>query len=161
MMLDSPHTSAPMLMRVNALLLKTPVENAPRTSIEKHLSWSPDIPPAAHFPLHRSRPAESQPNHSLREERGGRGTTSSRTTTRAANELSPPKSACAGDASPAPAPGAQSYWLSPITSFHHIGDNRYYRDILESVTGLTTNSLMICTHLGTPSRLIFVSERTN
>ena len=61
-MLDSPHTSAPMLMRGNALVLKTPVENAPRTSIEKHLSWSPDIPPAARFPLHRSRPAEYQPN---------------------------------------------------------------------------------------------------
>jgi hypothetical protein len=59
MMLDSPHTSAPMLMRGNALVLKTPVENAPRTSIEKHLSWYPDTPPAAHFPLHRSRPAES------------------------------------------------------------------------------------------------------
>ena len=44
MMLDSPHTSAPMLMRGNALVLKTPVENAPRTSIEKHLSWSLDIP---------------------------------------------------------------------------------------------------------------------
>jgi hypothetical protein len=43
MMLDSPHTSVPMLMRGNALVLKTPVENAPRTSIEKHLSWSPDI----------------------------------------------------------------------------------------------------------------------
>ena len=43
-------------------MLKTPVENAPRTSIEKHLSWSPDIPPAACFPLHRSRPAEYQPN---------------------------------------------------------------------------------------------------
>jgi hypothetical protein len=28
------------------------------------------------------------------------------------------------------------YWLSPITSFHHIGDNRYYRDILESVTSI-------------------------
>jgi hypothetical protein len=26
------------------LVLKTPVENAPRTSIEKHLSWSLDIP---------------------------------------------------------------------------------------------------------------------
>jgi hypothetical protein len=61
-MLDSPHTSAPMLMRGNALVLKTPVENAPRTSIEKHLSWSSDIPPAARFPLHRSRPAEYQPN---------------------------------------------------------------------------------------------------
>jgi hypothetical protein len=30
--------------------------------------------------------------------------------------------------------GFSPYWLSPITSFHHIGDNRYYRDILESVT---------------------------
>jgi hypothetical protein len=27
------------------------------------------------------------------------------------------------------------YW-SPITSFHHIRHPRYYRDILESVTGL-------------------------
>ena len=62
MMLDPPHTSAPMLMRGNALVLKTPVENAPRTSIEKHLSWSSDIPPAARFPLHRSRPAKYQPN---------------------------------------------------------------------------------------------------
>jgi hypothetical protein len=34
-------------------------------------------------------------------------------------------------------PGFSPYWLSPITSFHHIGDNRYYRDILESVTSLT------------------------
>ena len=51
MMLDPPHTSAPMLMRGDALVLKTPVENAPRTSIEKHLSWSSDIPPAARFPL--------------------------------------------------------------------------------------------------------------
>jgi hypothetical protein len=33
-------------------------------------------------------------------------------------------------------PGFSPCWLSPITSFHHIGDNRYYRDILESVTGL-------------------------
>jgi hypothetical protein len=38
MMLDSPHTSAPMLMRGNTLVVKTPVENAPRTSVEKHLS---------------------------------------------------------------------------------------------------------------------------
>jgi hypothetical protein len=36
--------------------------------------------------------------HRLRGERGGRGTMTSRTTTRAANELSPPKSVCAGDA---------------------------------------------------------------
>jgi hypothetical protein len=47
-------------MRGNALVLKTPVENATRTSIEKHLSWSSDIPPAARFPLYRSRPAEYQ-----------------------------------------------------------------------------------------------------
>jgi hypothetical protein len=33
-------------------------------------------------------------------------------------------------------PGVSPYWLSPITSFHHIGDNRYYRDILESVPTL-------------------------
>jgi hypothetical protein len=50
-----------MLMRGNALVLKTPVENAPRTSVEKHLSWSSDTPPAARLPLHRSRPAEYQP----------------------------------------------------------------------------------------------------
>jgi hypothetical protein len=62
MMLDPPYTSAPMLMRGNAVVLKTPVKNAPRTSIEKHLSWSSDIPPAVRFPLHQSRPAEYQPN---------------------------------------------------------------------------------------------------
>jgi hypothetical protein len=44
--LDQPHTLATMLIRGNALVLKTPVKNAPRTSIEKHLSWSSDIPPA-------------------------------------------------------------------------------------------------------------------
>jgi hypothetical protein len=33
-------------------------------------------------------------------------------------------------------PGVSPYWLSPITNFHHIGDNRYDRDILESVTSL-------------------------
>ena len=35
-------------------------------------------------------------------------------------------------------PGFSPYWLSPITSFYHIGDNRYYRDILESVPTLST-----------------------
>ena len=50
MMLDSPHTSAPMLMRGNALVLKTPVENVPRTSVEKHLSWSSDSPPPSARP---------------------------------------------------------------------------------------------------------------
>jgi hypothetical protein len=99
-MLNSPHTSASKLMQGNALVLKTPVENAPRTSIEKYLSWSPDIPPASRFPLHQSRPAEYQPNKQqpLSAERGGRGTTLSLTTTRVANELSTPKSAYAGDA---------------------------------------------------------------
>ncbi len=48
-------------MRGNALVLKTPVENAPRTSVEKHLSWSSDIPPAPRLTLHRLRPAEYQP----------------------------------------------------------------------------------------------------
>jgi len=42
--------------------------------------------------------AQPTTRHRLRGERGGRGTTSSRTTTRAANELSPPKSACDCDA---------------------------------------------------------------
>jgi hypothetical protein len=34
---------------------KTPVENAPRTNVEKHLSLSSDIPPATRFPPHQSR----------------------------------------------------------------------------------------------------------
>ena len=42
--------------------------------------------------------AKQTTRHCLRGERGGRDTTSSRTTRREANELSPPKSACAGDA---------------------------------------------------------------
>ena len=42
--------------------------------------------------------AQLTTRHRLRGERGGRGTTTSRTTTRASNELSPPKSACSGDA---------------------------------------------------------------
>ncbi len=33
-------------------------------------------------------------------------------------------------------PGFSPYRLSPITNFHHIGDNRYYRDILELVPTL-------------------------
>ena len=112
-MFDSPHTSVPMLMRGNALVLKTPVENAPRTSIEKHLSWSSDIPPASIFPLHRSSPAEYQPNQQpvtvCAESRAGvwRGTTTSRTTTRAANEWSPQSRALVKKSS-APSPGSQS-----------------------------------------------------
>ena len=58
-----------------------------------------DIPPAALFPPHQSRPAgyplNRQPATVGVEERDGRGTTSSQTTTGAAPELSPPKSACA------------------------------------------------------------------
>ena len=85
------------------VLKNTLVENAPRTSIEKHLSWSSDIPPAARFPPHRSRPAGYQPNRQsatvgAEERRGGRGTTSRRTTTRTAPELSPPKPAYVGNA---------------------------------------------------------------
>ena len=34
-------------------------------------------------------------------------------------------------------PGFSPYWLSPITSFHHIRDNRYYCDILASVPTLS------------------------
>jgi hypothetical protein len=52
-------------------------------------------------PFHRSRPAEYQPNRQsatvITEERGWRGTTSRRTTTRAAPELIQPKPAYAGD----------------------------------------------------------------
>ena len=68
------------------------------------------------------------PPPSEKEERGGRGTTSSRTTTGAVPELSPPKSACSGDAvlrtstrvtvpmgqCAAPAPGAPSPWDSTL-----------------------------------------------
>ena len=76
-MLDSPHTSSPMLMR---------------------------IPLAARFPPHQSRPTRYSHNRqpatvgAVEEELGGRGTTSSRTTTGAAPELRRPKSAPAGDA---------------------------------------------------------------
>jgi hypothetical protein len=57
-------------------------------------------------------------------------------------------------------PGVSPYWLSPITSFHHIGDNRYYRDILESVTSLTINkqSVTSVTQGGIP-RAPVVSNR--
>ena len=65
--------------------------------------------PTMRSPPHQSRPTENPPNlqqnispnrptcHRLRRERGGRGTMTSRTTTRASNELRPPKSACSGD----------------------------------------------------------------
>jgi hypothetical protein len=118
MMLDSPHTLASMLMRGNALVLKTPVENAPRTSIEKHLSWSSDIPPAVRLPLHRSRPAEYEPNRQPATvcaesgagearrrvgRRRGRLTSGARQSLRALVMQSS-----------APAPGAQSTWDSAL-----------------------------------------------
>jgi hypothetical protein len=68
-MLDSPHTSAPMLMRGNT-------------------------PPTTRSPPHQSRPAGYPPNRQPvtvgEEERDGRGTTSRRTSTRAAPERRPP-----------------------------------------------------------------------
>jgi hypothetical protein len=112
MMLDSPHTSAPMLMRGTSL---------PQRS-----------------PPHRSRPTGYPPNRQpatvCAEERGGRGTTSSRTTTGAAPEFRPPKSVCAGDAvlrtstrgtvpmgqCDAPAPGAPSPWDSALGAMEDI-----------------------------------------
>ena len=118
MMLDSPHTSAPILMRGNALVLKTPVENAPRTSIEKYLSWSSDIPPAARFPLHRSRPAEYQPNRQSApvctesgagEARRRVGQRRRRLTSSAHQRLR-----ALVMQSSAPAPGAQSTWDSAL-----------------------------------------------
>ena len=68
-MLDSPHTSAPMLMRVNT-------------------------PPTTHSPPHRSRPAGNPPNRQPatvgKEELGRRGPTSRRTLTRAAPDSRQP-----------------------------------------------------------------------
>ena len=67
-MLDSPHTSAPMLMRGNT-------------------------PPTTCSPPHQSRPripTQQTTRHCSEEERGGRGTTSKRTLTRAAPERRPP-----------------------------------------------------------------------
>ena len=116
MILDPPHTSAPMLMRGNALVLKTPVENAPRTSIEKHLSWSSDIPPAARFPLHRSRPAEYQPNRQPATvcAESGAGEARRRVGRRRGRLTSGARSSLRALVmqSSAPAPGAQSTWDS-------------------------------------------------
>jgi len=42
-----------------------------------------------------------------------------------------------------------TYWLCPITSFHHIyniGYPRYYRDILESVPFLICHMFYVVTH---------------
>ena len=62
---DSPHTSTPMVMQGRALALKNTCQNASSTSVEKHLSWSPDIHPTARWvpsTPHRSRPAGHPPN---------------------------------------------------------------------------------------------------
>ena len=64
MMPDSPHTSAPMVMHGRALALKNTCRNASSTSVEKHLSWSPDIHPTARWvpsTPHRARPAGHPP----------------------------------------------------------------------------------------------------
>ena len=62
---DLPHTSAPMVMHGRALALKNTCRNASSTSVEKHLSWSPDMHPTARWvpsTPHRSRPAGHPPN---------------------------------------------------------------------------------------------------
>ena len=64
MMPDSPHTSAPMVIHGRALALKNTCRNASSTSVEKHLSWSPDIHPTARWvpsTPHRARPAGHPP----------------------------------------------------------------------------------------------------
>ncbi len=61
---DSPHKSAPMVMHGRALALKNTCRNASSTSVEKHLSWSPDIHPTARWvpsTPHRARPAGHPP----------------------------------------------------------------------------------------------------
>jgi len=61
---DSPHTSAPMVMHGRALALKNTCQNASGTSVEKHLSWSPDIHPTARWvpsTPHRAHPAGHPP----------------------------------------------------------------------------------------------------
>ena len=66
---------------------------------------------------HRSRPGyqrNQQPTTVSVEERGGRGTTSRRTTTRVAPDLSPPKPVFAGHRSSVPAPRAPSPWNSVL-----------------------------------------------
>jgi hypothetical protein len=72
MMLDSPHTSAPMLMRGNT-------------------------PPTTRFPPYQSRPAGNPPNLQPatvgEEERGERGPTSRRTSMRAFPDCRPPQTA--------------------------------------------------------------------
>ena len=72
MMLDSPHTSVPMLMLGNT-------------------------PPTTRSPPHRSRPTGKPPNRQpatvCEEERGGRGPTSRRTPMRAALDCRPPPTA--------------------------------------------------------------------
>ena len=74
----------------------------PREQVLRNTCHGPrtSLPHSCSTPLITSSRISAQPttHHSLRGERGWRGTTTSRTTTRAANELSPPKSVCVGDA---------------------------------------------------------------
>jgi len=58
--------------------------------------------------------AQPTTRHRLREERGGRGTTMSQMTTRAANKRSPPSLCLLVMQSSSPAPGAQSTWDSVL-----------------------------------------------
>ncbi len=105
-----------MLMRCNELVLKTPVENATRTSIEKHLSWSSDIPPASHFPLHLSRPAKYQPNLQPAtvcvESRSGEARHRIRQQLRLLTSSAHQSLRALVMQSSAPAPGVQSIWDS-------------------------------------------------
>ncbi len=123
-MFDSPHTSAPMLMRGNALVFEKHLSNmlrepalrntchGPRTSL-------PDIPPAARFPSHRSyiqqdiHPTDNPPLSARKSGAGearrrvgrrrGRLPSSARQTLRALVMQSS-----------APAPGAPSPWDSAL-----------------------------------------------
>ena len=98
-MFDSPHTSAPMLMRGNALVFEKHLSKMPREPALRNTCHGPrtSLPQHAFHPTDHVQdiyPTDNPPPSEL----GWKGTTSSRTTTGAAPELSPPKSACAGDA---------------------------------------------------------------
>jgi hypothetical protein len=104
-MLDSPHTSAPMLVRVNALVLKTPVENAPRTSILRNTCYGPQtslLQRAFHSTYHVQQNISPTDNPPPSARRAGRERheveSDDNEVGRTSNELSPPKSACTGDA---------------------------------------------------------------
>ena len=98
MMLDSPHTLTPMLMRGNT-------------------------PPTIRSPSHQSRPAGYPPNRQPvtvgKEERGGRGTASRRTSTRAAPDRRLPPTA---RHAPTPRTGS-SHPIDKIQSTVHTSTN--------------------------------------